>query len=619
MRTIIKKPATYLLIIYVICALPACEEFLTPELDSLITEERLYEDFFEYRSIALGMYGLQQDLVEQLIVLGELRGDLLTVTENAERDLIEINEFNVSKNNKYADPTNFFKLIAATNRFINILKVRHPDVLDPKSPVTNFDRLYGEALCMRAWTYFMVARIYGRVPFIHESLTTIEEIRNYVNSPGTYTDSIFIVFSRDGYYNDTIFNNTVELEKKFFDLDMVLDYFTRQLENEIKAVGVNHARYNNDPSWEIVIWNDYAKHTLLGMMYLTRGNLSRAEMNFRKVMVNNSTEFRYQITNTFSGVNWKNIFTNISNLEHIYIIRFNKADQRQHDLQRMFEPFAANQYQLKPTQKALDFWETSWRGQQLNRNDLNPSLTRVTDPGIPGDWFRGAGVSYNYFKGTQILRADEVAEMLQYRANGDPRNVQNIMDGYRPYVNKYSINKNPYDQDADFILFRAAAVHLYMAEIFTHYYFPDASNVVRPNTIQAVNILNDGTNYSTASARPQRGVRGRVGIGGGHDRVEIRNIEYHHDPYTNKIIGYEDLAVDFQRKQFLFEQKLMNERARELAYEGERFYDLMRVAGRRNDPSFLAKAISEKFPPGKKEKIYQHLLNPQNWYIDYFD
>jgi len=248
----------------------SCKDFFDPEQELNITEDQMYNDWYEYRSVEMGMYALQQNLVEQLVVLGELRGDLLTITPNADADLVEIYNFNISKNNKYASPVNFFKLIAASNNFIRVLQREHPEVLDEESEVTNFDRLYGEALCMRAWTYFNAAKIYGKIPFIHESLVTMEEIENYVNSEGTYIDSVNIVFGRDGFNNDTTLNSEpIVLEKNYFDLDMVIDHFTYELENKIKAVGVKHDIDREDPTWEISIWNTYALHALLGQMYLT--------------------------------------------------------------------------------------------------------------------------------------------------------------------------------------------------------------------------------------------------------------------------------------------------------------------------------------------------------------
>ena len=67
------------------------------------------------------------------------------------------------------------------------------------------------------------------------------------------------------------------------------------------------------------------------------------------------------------------------------------------------------------------------------------------------------------------------------------------------------------------------------------------------------------------------------------------------------------------------EDQIITERARELAFEGERFYDLMRVAQRRNDPSYLAEKVAAKFPEGRREEIYNKLLDENNWYIHYFE
>jgi len=53
----------------------------------------------------------------------------------------------------------------------------------------------------------------------------------------------------------------------------------------------------------------------------------------------------------------------------------------------------------------------------------------------------------------------------------------------------------------------------------------------------------------------------------------------------------------------------------QLAFEGERFYDLMRIARRRGDPSYLADKVAAKFPPPQREQVRQHLLNEDNWYL----
>ncbi|MEE4287244.1 MAG: RagB/SusD family nutrient uptake outer membrane protein, partial [Mariniphaga sp.] len=192
MRKLGKYTRILLLLFTTLFVVSSCKDFLNPDQEINITKDKLFDDWYEYRSIEMGLYGLQQELVEQLVILGELRGDLLTITENADADMIEIYNFNISRENKYASPTNFFKLISASNNFIKVLEENHPDVLNPNAPVSNYDRLYGEALCMRAWAYFNAVRIYGRVPFIHESLTTIDEVESFLSSTEPYIDSVDI-------------------------------------------------------------------------------------------------------------------------------------------------------------------------------------------------------------------------------------------------------------------------------------------------------------------------------------------------------------------------------------------------------------------------------------------
>lgn len=624
MNKLIRSTLPFIPIFMLLGVLTSCEDFFSPDQEINVTEDLLYTDWYEYRAAELGLYALQQDLVDQLVVLGELRGDLLTVTANADADLMEIYNFNVSKENKYASPEKFYKLIAASNRLLNILEDKHPDILDATKAINNYDRLYGEALCMRAWAYFNAVRIYGKVPFIDQRLSTIEEIEDFVNSSATYIDSVYINYSIDGYHNDTIRNQVVVLEKNYFDTDRVIRYFTSELETKVKvdetnvrAVGVDHYMDNDDYSWEVTIWSVWGYNTLLGQMYLTLGDLTKSNSYFEKV-VNNSvsnTNNRYELDDAFGYSQWKNIFTTIDSREHIYTLWFNKSYQQQNDFQRLFEPWGSNEYMLKPTKVCVEKWETQWKDYTVSYDNSIYDSTKTVYAGTPNDNYRGYGVSYVYTRNGEILDASDVESMLEYKKLEDDRSVEEIMENVDTVVYKYSINKDPYDQDPNFIVYRGASVNLYMAEIYNYWNYASSDGSVTSYTLNALKLLNDGSYYDVLITRDQLGVRGRVGL----PAVTIENIKYSFDPYTNEVVGWVDLTGNLLAKQYNLEEDIMDERARELAFEGERFYDLMRVAKRRGDPTYLASKVSQKYPSGKREQIYNLLLSESNWYINYFD
>jgi hypothetical protein len=68
------------------------------------------------------------------------------------------------------------------------------------------------------------------------------------------------------------------------------------------------------------------------------------------------------------------------------------------------------------------------------------------------------------------------------------------------------------------------------------------------------------------------------------------------------------------------ENNIIREDALELAYEGSRWEDLVRVALRRNDPSFLADKVYEKLNKegnAQASTVRERLMNVNNWYLPF--
>ncbi len=99
--------------------------------------------------------------------------------------------------------------------------------------------------------------------------------------------------------------------------------------------------------------------------------------------------------------------------------------------------------------------------------------------------------------------------------------------------------------------------------------------IVKPKVSESLSVLNDGS-YDFDGR--QLGVRGRVGFGRSPEAISLVDPIYLHDPYTNEITGFLDYSGNLKAKQLCLEDQIMEERERELAFEGERFYGLMRIA-----------------------------------------
>lgn len=281
-------------------------------------------------------------------------------------------------------------------------------------------------------------------------------------------------------------------------------------------------------------------YLLMGELALEKGEYEKAA-SYLKYAVD-GPQFRnvFTVDTDFERENWENIFLNSADNEGEVrtAIPYSFVDEQPNMLEEWFHGDYG--YMVKPSDTLLRSFN---------------SVVQVG--GDKGDRWRGYGVSFDT------------------TTTGEH------------YINKYSIDLGT-PHSADVILYRAADIHLLLAE---------AVNRLGQHDL-ALTLLNDGVTNVSNTPPGYNKWRSNVGIRG---RVALENFDIP-DSVTDYTTYIEDL--------------IMEERARELAFEGKRWFDLVRIAERRNDPAYLADKVSSKFEdPVLREEVRQKLMDPANWYL----
>ena len=483
--------------------------------NSLLPEEKAYVDEFSARSAVMGVYASLQDVAQQLVILGELQGDLLTVTGNADNDLRQINEHIAGPGNIYADPSGFFRVIVSCNEVIH--KIHRAKENDENISDLEYATYIAELMTIRAWVYFKMVQIYGKAPYFEEPMSDYNDnqaLRSKLDSLQT-----------EDYILDTLLSQLI-----------AIDTFDMNLLDEAPFYSIRVKKFTN--------W------ALQGDIYLWRNSYAYAKRVYDKVIKimseegwDGTTRLPYIISWNYQDVNWKTMFQfNFSSdafeTEAIMVIPFSKLYNQQHSLQHMFNYGESGDYMLKPTDYIQNLFQAQW----VMRYEVQPDHPR----GYPGDLNRGKGVSYDSIDG-------------------------------QPEVTKYSLYREPFDNDAGIFVYRTADFHLKTCETYAR----------SRKGADAIAHMNEGILYASAWGT---GTRVRANLKG--------------------------LSVADPRVVETVENLIMEERAMELAFEGQRWFDLMRIAKHRADPAYLAEKVAAKFSDKqKREEVKNRLMDVNNWYL----
>lgn len=137
----------------------SCEDMLTPEVD-------LYAEGFTGKDTVnfyLGILANVQEVIENNVILGELRGDLVAPTAYVSDSVSDVLNFTPKEDadNGLLNRAAYYKVINQCNFYM--AKV---DTMAQKNNNYYMRREFAQVQMIRAWTYMQLVQNYGRVPFI---------------------------------------------------------------------------------------------------------------------------------------------------------------------------------------------------------------------------------------------------------------------------------------------------------------------------------------------------------------------------------------------------------------------------------------------------------------------
>ena len=168
-----KEPISLLFIICSLFFSVACSDMFETESDRQVFDPEL-DQKTDSMFYTLGILKGLQQVADQYVMTGEMRGDLVATNIYTETDLRDLADFSLNSqpsainSNKFNQPYLYYRIINNCNYYI---AHRDTTLLTGSRKVAIPE--YAEALAVRAWAYMQLAKTYGEVPFYTDPLVSI--------------------------------------------------------------------------------------------------------------------------------------------------------------------------------------------------------------------------------------------------------------------------------------------------------------------------------------------------------------------------------------------------------------------------------------------------------------
>jgi len=522
-----------------------------------------------------GILSEVEKLSLQYVLLGELRGDLMQTTSHTENDLQEIYNFDVSADNKFNDTKSYYSVINLCNYMIANIDT----AIVMKGEKINL-RDYAAAKGIRAWTYMQLALNYGKVKYIEQPLLDVSEANQ--DFPEYTFDDLAPILIKD------------------------------------LAPWADFAIPDNFSWYEL-----FNIRMLLGDLYLWTGQYENAANQYYNLMqdqyiyIGSSYVNKYDgetngiiVEDGFSSTRWLSTMFSSNTITRL------RASAEYNEDGSPLDSLNYYNNQLAPSGVAINNWESQ-------------TYYQTSDVTIGGDLRGGVAIKIIYVGGTTTSK--EISFVGSYV----PEEYYDDYFSNSDYdIEKGKIVKFQRMGTRSLTIYREAQLYLRYAEAVNQLGKPNLAfavlkNGLGPTTLASNSLVpiqekyisnGDGTYsfipYVDFSNR-NYWMRNILDSQGKVEGTEQVNIGIH-----GRGCGNVNLADDYvipaeleslQDSMLYVEDKIVEELALETAFEGNRFHDLMRIAKRRGDNSYLADRVSAKY--SNAGTIQALLMNDENWYL----
>jgi hypothetical protein len=592
----------------------SCEDMLEAKDENNIEADDNYRTENDADNAILGIYSKFMTLVDRVIVLEELRADLLDITEKSTTDLQAINNHTATATNKWCEIAPFYEVILNCNDALyNFDKM----LADNRLSKADYGHRYADVMTIRCWVYLELAIHFGNIPYVTDPLLTVEDVKNQANFPeisfdevvskltasmvglptlDLSTDSPLYSATADGYLMRMFFLNKKLMlgdlylwADKYVEAATQYNNFFKEAESKLYP-GVEYHAYKAD-FW---VW--------------AGSNEPMFQVCYERYKAADMSTYRNK---------WKEMFTRSSTnaelrKEMITMVSYDAAFAPEYPLIELFANTGIGQYQMKPSQYAIDdLWETQ----------VQPESGFVFDG-------RGRESTFDYVNGQPVA----LKYLYDYYKQSTDNN-KTIHLGYNSY------SKDQYARNGKWFIYRAALLHLRYAEAANRAGYPDIAYALINNGIKAAYDwpMEDGTTLRSdkegvqyTGYRPADDNSKSVPYGEPFYLDARQNdlpYTYYRSPWCRSSgIRYRAWVDNIEKPDWVqnksdsirwMEEAIVTEDALECGHEGHRWGTLLRIAMRKNKDNgsgtaFLNESLGNKF---KKSGGSAPNLTPATWFL----